>query len=347
MLKEKTTVLVTGGAGFIGHHLIRRLLKHPNISVVSLDRLDFSGNLNRLHELSKEFSKDDMSRLRVVYHDLRAEINDTLAKQLGEIDYIIHMAAGSHVNRSIQNPMLFVQDNIVGTCNLLEYARKHLPKLKKFINFGTDEVFGSAREGVEYTEYSRYNSRSPYSATKAGAEELCVAYENTYGMPIYCTHTMNVFGERQLNEKFIAIVINKLLTNQEVLIHADPETGTKSGLRHWIHAADVADATVFIMGLPHKQFKLADSSGDFTCPKFNIVGPVEHSNLYVAEKIASIMKLHLKYRLVSYDNQRPGHDFRYSLSGQYMKELGWEPKYDFDTRLEQVVTWTLNNKQWL
>jgi dTDP-glucose 4,6-dehydratase len=347
MLNNQTTVLVTGGAGFIGHHMIRRLLKHPEINIVSLDRLDFSGNLNRLHELSKEFSPQDMRRVKVVYHDLRAEINDTLAKQLGSIDYIVHMAAGSHVNRSIQNPLLFVQDNIVGTCNLLEYARKYLPNLKKFINFGTDEVFGSARDGVDYTEYSRYNSRSPYSATKAGAEELCVAYENTYGMPIYCTHTMNVFGERQLNEKFIGLVMNKLLTGGEVTIHADAETGTKSGLRHWIHAADVADATMFIISLPHKKFPLADTSGDFTCPKFNIVGPAEYSNLYVAQKIAEVMGLPLKYRMVSSDTQRPGHDFRYSLSGEYMKHLGWEPKYDFDTRIEQVVKWTLVNKQWL
>jgi dTDP-glucose 4,6-dehydratase len=198
------TVLVTGGAGFIGHHMIRRLLKHEEYNIISMDRLDFSGNLNRLHELSQEFGTDTMKRLRVIYHDLRAEINPQLSAQIGPVDIIIHMAAGSHVTRSIENPILFVQDNVVGTCNLLEYARKYLPDLQKFINFGTDEVFGSAPEGVEYKEYDRYNSRSPYSATKAGAEELCVCYENTYGMPIYCTHTMNVFGERQLPEKFIA-----------------------------------------------------------------------------------------------------------------------------------------------
>lgn len=341
------TVLVTGGAGFIGHHMIRRLLKHPEYQIVSLDRLDFSGNLNRLAELAKEFNAQDMKRLRVVYHDLRAEINSGLAHQLGNIDFIIHMAAGSHVNRSIENPMLFVQDNVVGTCNLLEYARKYLPNLQKFINFGTDEVFGSAAPGVDFYEYSRYNSRSPYSATKAGAEELCVAYENTYGMPIYCTHTMNVFGERQLSEKFIGLVINKLLADEEVLIHADAETGTKSGLRHWVHAADVADATIFIMDLPHKGFPFPKYVKDFTCPKFNIVGQAEHSNLYVAEKVAEIVGKPLKYRFVSYDQQRPGHDFRYSLSGEYMKELGWEPKYSFDTRIRQVVEWTLNNKQWL
>lgn len=339
------TVLVTGGAGFIGHHLIRRLLKEQMYKIVSLDRLDFSGNLNRLSDLSAEFDKTTLKNLKVVFHDLRAEINDQLAEQIGHIDFIVHMAAGSHVNRSIQNPLMFVQDNVVGTCNLLEYARKRLPNLEKFINFGTDEIFGSAPEDTEFYEYDRYNSRSPYSATKAGAEELCVAYENTYSMPIYCTHTMNVFGERQLKEKFIGIVINKLLNNEIIDIHCDSETGTKSGLRHWIHAADVADATLFIMSLPHKKFPLANSN--FTCPKFNIVGQREISNLEVAETIAKIMNKPLKYNLVSYDLQRPGHDFRYALNGDYMHRLGWSPKYDFDTRIEQVVNWTLNNSRWL
>jgi len=340
-------ILVTGGAGFIGHHMVRRLLKHPEYNVISLDRLDFSGNLNRLAELSLEFSPDTMKRLSIVHHDLKAEINPQLASQLGQIDVIIHMAAGSHVNRSIENPMLFVMDNVVGTCNLLDYTRHYLPNLEKFINFGTDEVFGSAPEGVDFKEYDRYNSRSPYSASKAGAEELCVAYENTFNMPIYCVHTMNVFGERQLSEKFIGIAMKKILKDEEVTIHCDAETGTLSGLRHWIHAADVADATVFIMDLPHKGFSLPEDPGGATCPKFNIVGQQEISNIEVAKKIASVLGKPLKYKMVGYDSQRPGHDFRYSLSGQYMKNLGWEPKYNFETRIEQVVKWTVDNDRWL
>ena len=341
------TVLVTGGAGFIGHHVIRRLLKHEEFNIISMDRLDFSGNLNRLAELGQEFGTDAMQRLRVIYHDLRAEINSQLAGQIGPVDIVIHMAAGSHVTRSIENPMLFVQDNVIGTCNLLDYARKYLPNLEKFINFGTDEVFGSAPEGVEYKEYDRYNSRSPYSATKAAAEELCVAYENTFGMPIYCTHTMNVFGERQSPEKFIGIAMRKILADEPVTIHCDEQTGTQSGLRHWVHAADVADATRFIMDLPHKKFPLAENFGGVTCPKFNIVGQQEVSNLAVAEKIASVLGKKLTCTMVGYDTQRPGHDFRYALSGEYMKQLGWEPKYSFDTRIEQMVKWTLKNDRWL
>ena len=339
--------MVTGGAGFIGHHMIRRLLKHPEYRIISLDRLDFSGNLNRLAELRQEFGTDAISRVTVIHHDLKAEINSQLAKQIGQVDIIIHMAAGSHVTRSIENPMLFVQDNVVGTCNLLDYARNYLPDLEKFINFGTDEVFGSAPLGIEYKEYDRYNSRSPYSATKAGAEELCVAYENTFGMPIYCTHTMNVFGERQSPEKFIGIAMRKILADEPVTIHCDEKTGTESGLRHWVHAADVADATMFIMNLPHKGFPLADNFGGVTCPKFNIVGQQEVSNLAVAQKIAEILGQELKCTMIGYDTQRPGHDFRYALSGEYMKSLGWEPKYDFTTRIEQMVQWTLKNDRWL
>jgi dTDP-glucose 4,6-dehydratase len=327
--------------------MIRRLLKHPEYNIVSLDRLDFSGNLNRLAELRDEFGPDVMKRLRVVHHELRAEINSQLVGQIGPIDIIIHMAAGSHVTRSIENPMMFVQDNVVGTCNLLDYARHNLPNLEKFINFGTDEVFGSAPTDVEYKEYDRYNSRSPYSASKAGAEELCVAYENTFGMPIYCTHTMNVFGERQSPEKFIGIAMRKILNDESVTIHCDEETGTQSGLRHWVHAADVADATMFIMDLPHKGFPLPTDFGGATCPKFNIVGQQEISNFDVAQKIASILDKELKYTMVGYDTQRPGHDFRYALSGEYMKQLGWEPKYDFTTRIEQMVLWTLKNNRWL
>lgn len=339
------TVLVTGGAGFIGHHLIKRLLLNQ-YNVISLDRLDFAGSLNRLAEVRDEIGTDKAKNLKVLYHDLRAEINPQLAKQLGSVDYIVHMAAGSHVDRSIKNPVQFVQDNIIGTCNILEYARHYLPDLKKFIYFGTDEIFGSAPEGVDFKEYDRYNSRSPYSASKAAAEELCVAYENTYGLPIYITHVMNTYGERQNPEKFIGIVINKILANETVLIHGD-ETGLVSGLRHWIHVDDVVSATLFIMNLPHKQFSLPENNLGITCPKFNITSNEELSNLEVARIISDVMKKELKYEIIGNDSQRPGHDFRYSLSGNYMKELGWTPEYTFTARIKQVVEWTLKNNHWL
>ena len=341
-------VLITGGAGFIAHHVIDKMLKETDWKIICLDRLDISGNLNRLHDMLQDHNpKVVSSRLRIVFHDLKAELNEMIIKDIGPVDIILHLAAGSHVDRSIEFPMEFVQDNTVGTVNMLDYARKHLPNLERFVYFSTDEIFGVAPPGVSYKEYDRYNSTNPYSASKAAAEEFCVAYENTFKMPIYCTHTMNVFGERQSPEKFIGLIIQRLLANESVIIHGDEETGTVSGLRHWIHAADVADATMFIMNLPHKGFPLPEDFGGALCPKFNIAGPQEFSNLEVAQKVADIMGVELKYQMVSFDKQRPGHDFRYSLSGEYMKELGWTPKYDFDLRLKQVVDWSLKNEQWL
>ena len=201
-------VLITGGAGFIAHHLIFYLLKNTNWNIVSLDRLDYSGNLNRLDSILSISSKIDKSRVKIVYHDLKSEINPWIKKEIGEIDIILHLAAGSHVDRSIDYPMEFVLDNVVGTANILEYARdvNLSNQLERFVYFSTDEVFGPAPKGIDYKENDRYNSTNPYSATKAGGEELAVAYENTYNLPVYITHTMNVFGERQHPEKFDSLI---------------------------------------------------------------------------------------------------------------------------------------------
>ena len=216
-------VLITGGAGFIAHHLISYLLKNTDWNIVSLDRLDYSGNLNRLDNILSDLSNEQKSRVKIVYHDLKSEINPWLKKELGSVDIILHLAAGSHVDRSIDYPMEFVLDNVVGTANILEYARQidESKKLERFIYFSTDEVFGPAPQGIDYKENDRYNSTNPYSATKAGGEELAVAYENTYKLPIYITHTMNVFGERQHPEKFIPMCIKKIRDGDVVTIHSD------------------------------------------------------------------------------------------------------------------------------
>jgi dTDP-glucose 4,6-dehydratase len=200
-------VLITGGAGFVAHHLIGYLLTHTDWDIVSLDRLDYSGNLNRLDEIMMSFDLQVRRRVKIVYHDLKSELNSLVRSQIGTVNYILHLAAGSHVDRSIKYPMEFVMDNVVGTCNILEFARTQKDNLERFIYFSTDEVFGPAPNGIKYKENDRYNSTNPYSASKAGGEELAVAYENTYGLPIYITHTMNVFGERQHPEKYIPMCI--------------------------------------------------------------------------------------------------------------------------------------------
>ena len=178
-------VLITGGAGFIAHHLIYYLIKNTNWEIVSLDRLDYSGNLNRLDDIISNLKEVDKKRLKIVFHDLKSEINPWIKKEIGDINVILHLAAGSHVDRSIEYPLEFVMDNVLGTANILEYARliNNSKNLERFIYFSTDEIFGPAPNGIDYKENDRYNSTNPYSATKAGGEELAVAYENTYGLP--------------------------------------------------------------------------------------------------------------------------------------------------------------------
>ena len=335
-------ILITGGAGFIAHHLIDKILKTTDWEIVTLDRLDFSGNLNRLNEITSSLSLEEKKRIKVVHHDLKAALNPEIISAIGEINYISHLAAGSHVDRSIKYPLNFVMDNVVGTAHILDYARK-LDSLDMFAYFSTDEVFGPAPKDINYKEKDRYNSTNPYSATKAGAEELVVAFENTYGLPSIITHTMNVFGERQSCEKYIPMVIKKVRDDDEVIIHANKEK-TIAGSRHYIHAEDVSNALLFLYDYDLSSLK-KDKTG-IKCQKFNIVGKDEIDNLELAQFIAKVQNKNLRYEMVDFHSSRPGHDLRYSLDGSKMKKMGWEPKSAFQ-RLESVVKWSLENDRWL
>jgi len=337
-------VLITGGAGFIAHHVIERILRTTDWEIVSLDRLDFSGNLNRLADMMQDIDPEQRKRVSIVFHDLKAEINPLVSSMIGDVSIILHLAAGSHVDRSIEFPMEFVQDNVVGTVNLLNFSRT-LPNLDRFVYFSTDEVFGPAPEGVNYKEYDRYNSTNPYSASKAAAEELCVAFENTYKLPIVVTHTMNVFGERQHPEKYIPMVIQKARDGEVVTVHSDPSK-TKAGSRHYIHAKDVADGLMFILD-NLKDYKHTGDYGHAKCPKFNLVGPEEIDNLSLAKMIAAAQGKELVYEMVDFHSSRPGHDLRYALDGSLLKSLGWEPKIKFSERVKEVTDWTLANTRWL
>lgn len=335
-------ILITGGAGFIAHHLINQVLMRTDWEVVTLDRLDYSGNLNRLQDLLQERTPAERKRVRTIFHDLKAEINPMLQADIGPVDIVAHLAAGSHVDRSIERPMEFVMDNVVGTCNILDFARRQ-NNLERFLYFSTDEVFGPAPEGIKYDEYDRYNSTNPYSASKAGGEELAVAYQNTYGMPIYITHTMNVFGQRQHPEKFIPMTIRNVRDGGTVTIHSD-ETKTIPGSRHYIHAEDVADATLFLLE-NDRTLDMSNNSG-IKCPKFNICGATELNNLELAQMIADAQGKELKYEFMDFHSSRPGHDLRYALSGERMANMGWTPK-PVEDRIAEVVHWTLENTRWL
>jgi dTDP-glucose 4,6-dehydratase len=339
------TVLITGGAGFIAHHVIDKILKETDWNIVSLDRLDISGNLNRLHDMLQDHDPREVARrLRIIFHDLKAEVNSQIVADIGPVDIVLHLAAGSHVDRSITYPMEFVQDNVVGTVNMLDYARKHLPNLERFVYFSTDEIYGIAPPGVAYKEYDRYNSTNPYSASKAAAEEFCVAYENTYKMPIVVTHTMNVFGERQHPEKFIPATIQKVRDGETVVIHADPSR-TVAGSRMYIHARDVAEGLMFILNL--EDYQHTGDYGHAHCPKFNLVGTEEIDNLTLAQMIAAAVGKELKYEMTDFHTSRPGHDMRYALDGGLLASLGWEPKIKLSERIKGMVDWTLENERWL
>tara|TARA_B000000557_G_C20664955_1_gene396352 strand:+ start:48 stop:758 length:711 start_codon:yes stop_codon:yes gene_type:complete len=233
-------------------------------------------------------------------------------------------------------------DNVVGTAHILDYARK-IDGLERFAYFSTDEVFGPAPSGVYYKENDRYNSTNPYSATKAGAEELVVAFENTYGLPAIITHTMNVFGERQNPEKYIPMVIKKVRDGELVTVHSNAKK-TVAGSRHYIHAEDVAEALLFLYDYDLSSLK-ADETGA-KCQKFNIVGKDEIDNLQLAQFIAETQNKELIYEMVDFHSQRPGHDLRYSLDGAKMAKMGWEPKSAYK-RLQSTIKWTLKNDRWL
>ena len=339
-----TKVLITGSAGFIGHHLVTHLLDNTDWEIVCLDRLDVSGNLNRLSEILQD-RPSQKTRISLIYHDLKSEINSMLESVIGPVNIILHLAAASHVDRSILNPMEFVMDNVVGTVNLLQFARRQ-DQLQRFVYFSTDEVFGPATKSVSFKEKDRYNCTNPYSASKAGGEEMCVAFHNTYGLPMMILHTMNVFGERQHPEKFIPMCIRKILLDEEILIHANA-TLTEPGSRFYVHARDVADAVLYLLTQINVDDVKYPNESVAECPKFNIVGINEIDNLTMANSIAAVLDRPLRYRLVDYHSSRPGHDLRYALDGSLMTRLGWQPKQSVKQWLPGVVRWTVENYSWL
>ena len=332
-------ILVTGGAGFIGHHFIDYLLKHTGWSVVCLDRLDPAGDLNRLSQVG---SPSEKRRLAVCFHDLRAEINSEVAKSLlsgngvfssSPFDYVVHMAAGSHVVRSVADPIGFVMDNVVGTAHLLDFCRKIPGALShggRVIYFSTDEVFGPAPDGVSFSEWDRFNPNNPYSAAKAGGEALCSAYANTYALPIIVTHTTNVFGERQHPEKFIPLLVRKILLREMVQIHSD-KTETKSSSRFYTYVDNVSSAVLHLLEYG-ECMDGSDSRG-----KYNISGERDVTNLDMAKLVAKMLGRELRYEMVSFCPERPKHDMRYAVTNDALMATGWQPKISFEVGMERTI----------
>lgn len=298
-------ILVTGGAGFIGSAVANHLTDQGH-DVHVLDCFTYAADMSRLNGTT------------IIVQDIRDKLSiDT------DFDYILHLAAETHVDNSIVEPLKFVHTNVLGTANVLEAARKQA-HLKMFLYFSTDEVFGPAPKGVNYKEWDRYNSGNPYSASKAGGEELALAYGNTYKLPVVITHTMNAFGPGQHDEKFIPNTVKKIMSGETVVIHSDP-TRSISGSRFYIHTRDIAEAVAFVMehGEPME--------------KYNIVGERETTNLEVAQQIADLLGKPLDYEMVDFHSSRPGHDLRYALDGSRLKDLGWEPTVTLEQGLKEVI----------
>jgi len=324
-------ILVTGGCGFIGHHFVEHVLKNTDYQIYIFDKLTYAASgLDRIRDFL--YVHDD-KRISFFSVDLTRPISEGIVKECSDVDYIFHLAAETHVDNSITNPLLFVYSNAVGTTNILDFARK-CDNLKAFHYGSTDEVFGPAPEGNSYKEWDRYNSSNPYSAAKASGEEIVLSYMNTYKLPGYITHLVNCIGERQNVEKFVPLCIRKILAGETIDIHGTPD-GKKSGSRFYIHARNASDAILWLS----QKFEQRE--------KYNITSEKEITNLELAQMIAGFMGKELKYRIVNFHQSRPGHDLRYALDGSKLASMGYKIPLTIEDSLRKTVEWTLNNRKWL
>jgi len=331
MIFDNKTILITGGAGFIGHHCVDHLLKNTNWKIIILDSLNYAGNMNRITD--SDFF--DQTRIKFVWHDLRAPIPETTHKLIGELDYCIHFAAESHIDKSLEDSIPFVMSNVVGTAQLLEYFKKYQPQCKTLI-FSTDEVFGSAPDGVYFKENDSFKPSNPYSGSKAGQEMISYSFAHAFKMPISCIRCMNVIGEAQHPEKFVPKTIKTILNNKKVVLHGKGEKDLSS--RCWIHARNVSGALLFLLDKMKR--------GEF----YHITGE-ERTVLEIANWICEVIKGRKlndnEIEFVDYHTARPGHDKRYALSGEKMAKMGWFPPVGLEQSIKKTVKWTIDNPKWL
>ncbi len=338
-MKNKRTVLVTGGCGFIGANFVRLLVRvYQNWRIINLDKLTYAGNLKNLQGVAEDDS----------YRFVKGDICDSelLTKLFTEekIDTVVHFAAESHVDRSIVGPAEFIETNIVGTFNLLETARKNwldgsTANEPCFIHVSTDEVYGTLGETGLFTETTAYDPRSPYSASKASSDHIVNAYYHTYGLPVRITNCSNNYGPYQFPEKLIPLVFNNALQGKSLPVYGDGKN-----VRDWLFVEDHCEAIVEVL--------LKGQNGQ--C--YNIGGNNEKQNLEVVTTICDLLdeKLGLpasgesRSSLIAFVKDRLGHDRRYAIDASKIKnQLGWEPKMSFEQGMDRTIDWYLANRQWI
>lgn len=327
-------ILITGGAGFIGSHVVRLFVKkYPNYHITNLDSLTYAGNLENLKDVSSyenyTFIKGDITDENFI---------DELF-QNNNFDSVIHLAAESHVDRSISDPLSFVKTNIMGTAVLLNACKKYWNDFtnKLFYHVSTDEVYGSLGSDGFFVEETPYDPRSPYSASKASSDHLVRSYHHTYNLPIIISNCSNNYGSHQFPEKLIPLIINNIIQKKPLPIY-----GTGDNVRDWLWVEDHARAidTIF-----HTS-KIGES--------YNVGGFNEWKNLDIVLQICKIMDKKLNVsegessKLITYVTDRPGHDKRYAIDATKLKEeLGWTPSIEFEDGLEKTIDWYLNNVDWV
>jgi dTDP-glucose 4,6-dehydratase len=333
-MHPEKSILITGGAGFIGSHVVRRFVnKYPQYLIINLDKLTYAGNLENLKDVEHHenylFEKGDI---------LDAELIEHLMVKYG-ISGIIHLAAESHVDRSITNPMAFVETNVLGTVTLLNVAKKHWAGRQDvcFYHISTDEVYGSLGETGMFTETTAYDPHSPYSASKASSDHFVRAYHDTYGLPVKISNCSNNYGSHHFPEKLIPLMINNIIHNKPL-----PVYGEGKNVRDWLWVEDHAAAIDVI----YHHGKVGET--------YNIGGHNEWTNIDLVHLLCSIMDNKLNRtpgtsaQLLTYVKDRAGHDLRYAIDASKIeRELGWKPSITFETGLERTVDWYLSNQDWL
>jgi dTDP-glucose 4,6-dehydratase len=331
----KRTILITGGAGFIGSHVVRRFVgKYPEYIIVNADKLTYAGNLENLTDIENE-KNYKFERIDIIE---KQSVLDLFEKH--NFDGVIHLAAESHVDRSITGPDEFVFTNIVGTLNLLNAALKNWKNTfggKLFYHISTDEVYGSLGKTGLFTEETAYDPKSPYSASKASSDHMVRAYNHTFGLPSIISNCSNNYGPNQFPEKLIPLAINNIKNNKPI-----PVYGKGENVRDWLYVEDHASAIDLIF------------HGGKVGETYNIGGNNEWKNLDLILLLCKIMDKKLNRipgtsgKLITYVKDRPGHDLRYAIdSSKLQKELGWSPIPEFADGLEKTVEWYLTNIKWL